>query len=111
MKFLNELIAWKNLSQMIQVTAIDLPFFLALQLRSRLGGDSRAAAWWARRQSDHAMTCAGRIRRRASRVETRRISGIDHWIRGGIRSLSRVFFGGGIALTRDRGHHHKGEHT
>src|SRR5215207_2951153 len=36
-----------------------------------------AAAWWARRQSDQAMTCAGWMRRCARRVAMRRISWVD----------------------------------
>ena len=51
--------------------------------------DCWAAAWWARRQRDQAITAAGSIWRRAKRVTTRRISCTDQRISAG--GLSQTF--------------------
>ena len=59
--------------------------------RLDLRKDSRTAARVAHRRVDHTMTCAGRIRCRASWVWMRRISRRDPRERGEIRSLSKVF--------------------
>src|SRR3954464_11698185 len=54
---------------------------LALQLHLCFRCERCAAAWWARRQSDQAITWAGGMRRWASRMAMRRSSWTDQRIR------------------------------
>jgi hypothetical protein len=76
-----------------------------------------AAAWWALRQSDHAMICAGWIRLRASRNAIRRTCWIDQRINDRVVTplylswFDVAFFGQNRigAMTDDR-HHGEGEH-
>src|SRR4051795_3723528 len=73
---------------------------------------SCAAAWWARRHRDHAMTAAGWIWHRAKREATRRISCTDQRISGGsCGSSAGCFWGcGRVRLAANGGQHRKGQH-
>ena len=62
-----------------------------------------AAAWWARRQSDHAMTWAGRMRRWARRTAMRRISWTDQRMRSGASGRAGSGFLGVWARSRAGG--------
>jgi hypothetical protein len=65
-----DFVVWKNESNQPHVSGRTL----TLQLHFLLRCARRASAWWARRQSDHAMTRAGWMRRCASLMAMRRIS-------------------------------------
>jgi putative transposase len=65
--------------------------------------ERRAAAWCARRQSDQAMTWAGRMRRCARRTATRRISWTDQRMRSGPSERAGSGFLGAWARSRGGG--------